>query len=196
MPNGEKAEVPEAVEFQTKPEIALDQIRAGGFGRRGPRRGTGRCRLWHQHRFPRRTHRTWTAICRGRAKLDDGLGTWETAFTGRATKKKGTASAATAARADHHPVSVKQLAMGPAFHRLQEDHLAGRHGAEVAFPLCRRPGTPGPSRLLKPEPHAGRMVADRMAEERSRTDQILVIDDAAEYQTESSGKDGQTPLDH
>ena len=32
----EKAGVPEEVEFQTKPEIALDQIRAGGGRQHGP----------------------------------------------------------------------------------------------------------------------------------------------------------------
>src|SRR6516225_9652679 len=40
------------------------------------------------------------------------------------------------------------------------------------------------------------MVADRMAARREGTDQILVIDLAAHYPTQSIGQNGQTPLDH
>ena len=44
-------EVPDEIEFQTKPEIALDQIRSGDGGKRGPWHGSGRRGLWHQHRI-------------------------------------------------------------------------------------------------------------------------------------------------
>ena len=56
----EKTEVPKEVEFQTKPEIALDQIRAAVAAQVDSRGGSGRRRLRHQHRVSQRTHRTRT----------------------------------------------------------------------------------------------------------------------------------------
>ena len=120
----EKAEVPEEVEFQTKPEIALDQIRAAVAARRGPWRGSGRRGLRHQHRVSRRTHRTRTAICSGRAKLDDGLGTWQTAFAGQAPRKNGTTSAAIAAERGPSTRFGEAVGDEPALHGLQGNHLA------------------------------------------------------------------------
>ena len=120
----EKTEVPEEVEFQTKPDIALDQIRAAVAAERGPWRCSGRRGLWHQHRVSRRTHRTRTAICCGRAKFDDGLGARQTAFASQATRKNGTTSAVIAAV--HGPSTRLGEAVGdePALHRLQGNHLA------------------------------------------------------------------------
>jgi SRSO17 transposase len=82
----ENTEVPDEVEFQTKPDIALNQIRSesdscGSLGKAGPWRCAGGRGLRHQHRISRRTHRTQLAICGWRAKLDDGLGTRQAAFT-------------------------------------------------------------------------------------------------------------------
>ena len=46
-----EAGVPEEIAFQTKPAIALDQIRAAG-GRRAARRGADRRRLWRRDGLP------------------------------------------------------------------------------------------------------------------------------------------------
>src|SRR5205823_5720608 len=46
-----------------------------GQGQHRPWRRLGRRGLRYQHRVSRRSYRTRRAICSGRAKLDDGLGT-------------------------------------------------------------------------------------------------------------------------
>jgi len=92
----EQTEVPEEIEFQTKPDMAGSDPR-GGRGRSGPWRGTGRRGLWHEHRVSRGTHRARPAICGGCAEFDDGLGTGQAALAGQAPSKDGTTSAAIAA---------------------------------------------------------------------------------------------------
>lgn len=120
----EKTEVPEAVEFQTKPEIALDQIRAAVEAKVPGGIVLADAGLWHQHRVSRRTHRTRTAICRGRAKLDDGLGARQTAVARQGARKNGTASATIAPHAG--PPTRRREAVGAeaALQRLQGSHLA------------------------------------------------------------------------
>ena len=120
----EKTEVPEEVEFQTKPEIALEPDPRGGSGESAWRDCSGRRGLWHEHRVSRRTYRTGTAVCRGRAKLDDGLGTRQTTFASQAPRKNGPTSATVAA--DHGPSTRLREAVGdePARQRLQGYHLA------------------------------------------------------------------------
>ena len=54
-----KAGVPEEIGFQTKPEIALDQIRCGLCGGPAARSGADGCRLRQRHRFARRHHGAW-----------------------------------------------------------------------------------------------------------------------------------------
>src|ERR1051326_6287276 len=63
-----------------------------GRSQPGPWRGLGRCSIWDQHAVPRWNHATGTAICCGRAKFDNGLGTRPTAISGKATPKNGAAS--------------------------------------------------------------------------------------------------------
>jgi DDE superfamily endonuclease len=55
-----KTGVPDEVQFQTKPEIALDQIR------RAQQRGIpqGRCRLWNRHQFSYRIDEVGNGLCR------------------------------------------------------------------------------------------------------------------------------------
>src|SRR5947207_9836183 len=93
----EKAEVPAEVEFQTKPEIALDQIRAAVAAQvpRGVILADAAYGI--NTEFSRRTHPTRTAICSGNTKLTDSLGAWPTAFAGQATRKNGAAAAVVAA---------------------------------------------------------------------------------------------------
>ena len=106
----EKTEVPEEVRFQTKPEIALDQIRAA-VAAKVDRESCWPTRLTASTPSFATDSPNWTAICRGRAKHDDGLGTGPTAPASQATRKNGTPSAPVAADNQHQPVSVKQLAM-------------------------------------------------------------------------------------
>src|SRR6266542_3465852 len=120
----EKTEVPKEVEFQTKPDIALEQIRAAVAEKVARGCGSGRRRLRHQHRVSRRARRTRPEICGGRAKLDDSLGAWQTAFASQATRENGTTSAAIAA--DHGPSTCFREAARDesALHCLPGNHLA------------------------------------------------------------------------
>ena len=62
-----KAGVPDDVAFQTKPQIALEQIRAAVTAGVPSGSGAGRCRLWRRHRVSGRHHRTRIGLCRRRA---------------------------------------------------------------------------------------------------------------------------------
>ena len=174
----EKAEVPEEIEFQTKPEIALDQIRAAVAANLDSRSCSGRRGLWHQHRVSRRTHRTRAAICGGRAKLDDGLGARQTALTRQATRKNGTPSAAIAAEPRTiNPLSVKQLAMSLPSTAFKE--ITWREGTErklrSRFAAVRV--RPAHRDYWKAEPHAEEWLLIEWPRGRSRTHQILDVDD-------------------
>lgn len=72
-----KAGVPDEVTFQTKPQIALEQIRqtlACGVAPGVVLADAGcRCRLWHRYGVPNRTHGPEPAVCAGGAVLDAGL---------------------------------------------------------------------------------------------------------------------------
>ena len=120
----EKTEVPEEVEFQTKPEIALDQIRAAVAANLDRGVVLADAAYGINTEFRDGLTELGPAICGGRAKLDDGLGTRQTAFAGQATRKNGTTSAAIAA--DHGPSTRLGEAVGDesALHRLQGNHLA------------------------------------------------------------------------
>ena len=119
-----KTEVPEEVEFQTKPEIALDQIRAAVAANVDRGVVLADAAYGINTEFRDGAHRTRTAICGGRAKLDDGLGAGQTAVASQATRKDGTTSAAIAA--DHGPSTRLGEAVGdePALRCLQGNHLA------------------------------------------------------------------------
>ena len=192
----EEPEVPEEVEFQTKPEIALDQIR-------------------------RRSRQTWTvALCwpmrltgintefrDGLTELElqyvvgvqSSMTVWEPGkqpLPAKPRGKMGRPPRLLQRSTDHQPVSVKQLAMALPSTAFRE--ITWREGrAEIAIALCRRSRTSGSSGLRESGPHhAGGMVADRMAARGERTHQILGIDAAVHYQAQSFDQDGQTPLDH
>ena len=89
-------------------------------------------------------------------------------------------------------------ATGPviAVRGVEDRHLAARHTVQTPVPLRRRARPPGTSRLLESRTTSGRMAADRVAERRSRADQILAIHAAGRHEAEGSGGTRQTPLDH
>jgi SRSO17 transposase len=120
----EKVEVPEEVKFQTKPEIALDQIRAAAAAQVARGVVLADRGLRHQHRVSRRTHSTGTAICSGGAKLTDSLGIRQTAFAGQATRKNGATAAVVAAERGPSAGLSKAVGDEPALQRVQRNHLA------------------------------------------------------------------------
>ena len=119
-----KTEVPEEVEFQTKPDIALDQIRAAVAANLDRGVVLADAAYGINTEFRDGLTKLGSAICCGRAKLDDSLGTGQTAFTSKAPRKNGTASATIAA--DRGPSTRLGEAVGdePALHCLQGNHLA------------------------------------------------------------------------
>jgi SRSO17 transposase len=119
----EKTEVPEEVEFQTKPAIALDQIRAAVAANldRGVVLAEG---LRDQYGISRRAHRTRVAICGGCAEFHDSLGARQTAFTRQATRKNGKTSAAVTALYRPPTCLGEAVSDEVAHHRIPGNHLA------------------------------------------------------------------------
>ena len=87
-----KTGVPEEIQFQTKPRIALDQIPPCGGAGYSSRSGSGRRSLWHGRSVPRRPAGTATGICSGRSVFGERLGTGPYAVSGQAEAKDGAAA--------------------------------------------------------------------------------------------------------
>jgi SRSO17 transposase len=121
-----KTEVPEEVEFQTKPEIALDQIRAAVAATvdRGVVLADAAYGINTEFRDGLMELGLRPAICCGRAKLDDSLGAGQTAATSKTPRKNGTTSAAIAK--EHGPSARLGQTVGvkAALHCLQGNRLA------------------------------------------------------------------------
>jgi len=119
-----EAEVPKEVWFQTKPEIALDQIRAAIAANldRGVVLADAAYGINTEFRDGLTDLELQYVV--GRAKLDDGLGARQTAFASQAPRKDGTTFAAIAA--DHGPSTRLSEAVDdePAIHGLPGSHLA------------------------------------------------------------------------
>ena len=92
-----RAEVPEEVEFQTKPEIALEQIRAAAAT--GLDRGVVLADAAYgiNTEFREGLSKLKLQYVVGGAKLADGLGARQTTFARQATRKHGTVAAVVAA---------------------------------------------------------------------------------------------------
>ena len=80
--------------------------------------------------------------------------------------------------AEHKPVSAKDLAAGLPRGRLAPGDLAPGDEYAAHLPLCRRPRAPRPPRLQGRHGTARGMVPDRMAVRGSRAHQVLALDPA------------------
>ena len=192
----EKAEVPEAVEFQTKPEIALDQIRAAIAAQ--VVRGVVLADAAYGINTEFRDGLTQLEL-QYVVGVQSSLTVWEPGkqpLPAKPRGKTGRPPRLLQRSADHQPVSVKQLAMSLPSNTFKE--ITWREGAEpeVAIPLCRRSSPPGASRLRESYTSRRGMVTDRMAAKRSGTHEVLDIDAASEYPAQGFGQDGQASLDH
>ena len=159
----EKTEVPEEVEFQTKPDIALDQIRAAVAANLD--RGVV---------LADAAYGINTEFRDGLTELDlqyvvgvqSSMTVWEPGkqpLPAKPRGKMGRPPRLLQRATDHQPVSVKQLAMSLPSTAFKE--ITWREGgrAEIAIALCRRSRTPGSSGLRESGTTRGGMVADRMA---------------------------------
>ena len=193
----QKAGIPEELAFQTKPEIALEQLRqaleqkvpAGvvlvdaGYGNGTPFR-TGITKLGLQYV----------------AGIESSTTVWEPGqlplpAPPRKTRPWGATQTSTAQprpSADSGDTVGSRLAL----FGLEGHRLAPRQSRNFALSLCRRARAPCPSRLQAHGTTPGRMALDRMAQERGGTYQVLAVHLAGENLAEGSGEDCQTPLDH
>ncbi len=192
-----KTGVPDSIEFQTKPDIALDQIR------RARERG----------------------IPQGVVLADAGYGT-DTNFRSELTKlemvyvvgvqitttvwKPGeepkpaptrkrqywTPTKTTATRCQEPAGSGERACPIAAYRSMEESDLEARGEAEVAVTLCRHTGSSRASRLLALPTSSGRMAADGMASRGIRTNQVLAIYSVRRYRPFATGAFGQTSLDY
>ena len=141
-----KARVPEQITFKTKPEIALEQIRAACAA--GVPRGVVLmdASLRFQQRAAQRRQRAGAQLC-GRDRVDGqsarGVDRWRQAGP---------------------RLSVKKLAFGLPKACLAHDHMAGRHERAAALALCPRAGAHRAHQGRRRT--SGRDAADRMARRR------------------------------
>ena len=165
----EKTEVPKEVRFQTKPEIALEQIRAAVAAKVA--RGVV---------LADAAYGINTEFRDGLTELDlqyvmgvqSSMTVWEPGkqpLPAKPRGKMGRPPRLLQRSAEHQPVSLKQLAMNLLSTVFKE--VTWREGAErkLRSPLCRRSGTPRSSRLLESGTSRRGMVADGMAARRDGT---------------------------
>ena len=192
----EKTEVPAEIEFQTKPEIALEQIRAAVAEQVA--RGVVLADAAYGINTEFRDGLTALGL-QYIVGVQSSMTVWKPGqqpLPAKPRGKMGRPPRLLQRTTDHQPVSVKQLAMSLPSAAFQE--ITWREGTdpEVAVPLCRRSRTRSSSGLRQSRTSRGGMVADRMAPRRKRTHEVLDIDAASEHQAQSFDQDGQTSLDH
>ena len=109
----ETAGVPEEISFETKPAIALEQIRGAVEEGIPHGAGAGRCGVWKRYPVSRRRHRTELALRSRRELFDHGL---EAGGRTVAEEAPGAVRGQPPKRLrrdrDHRPVSVLALAQG------------------------------------------------------------------------------------
>jgi SRSO17 transposase len=168
--------VPEEIRFQTKPQIALDQIRQAveadlargivladaAYGGNGPFRA-GVTQLGLQYAVG----------------VQSSMTVWEPGA--KPWKGQGTSAPVAAARQSTSARLGETVGAGAASLRLEGCHVARRYGAELALTLCRCAGAPCRGRPPESGTVCRRVVAHRVAARRSRAHQILVIDAAVAH---------------
>jgi SRSO17 transposase len=165
----EQTEVPEEIEFQTKPDIALDQIRTTVAADLA--RGVVLADAAYGMNTDFRDGLTALGL-QYVVGVQSSMTVWEPGQQPLPAKPRGKNRTTSAAIATVHRSSTGlSEAVGDEFaiHGLQRNHVAGRHRSEVAIPLRRRAGTRRSSGLRESGTSRGGMVADRMAARGGRT---------------------------
>lgn len=191
-----EAGIPKEVQFQTKPQIALGQIRAAveekvpkgvvvadaGYGVDGAfRRGITELGLEYV------------------VGVQSSMTVWKPGMNPLPPlprKRLGRPPRLLRRDPEHQPVSVKQLALSlPAEAWRSVTWRQGtRHKLRSRFAAVRV--RPAHRDYWQAEPHPEEWLLHRMAERRSRAGQILVIDAGRANQTEATRRDCQTALDY
>jgi SRSO17 transposase len=162
-----EAGVPQTIRFQSKPQIALDQIRPRRRSGPSARRCAGRRGLRQRHPVWRRGLGARLGLCPGHPARDHGLGPGHGAVAGtglfRDRPADGQATQAAQTRPDP-PVGFAQGPGGePAAWAAADRQLARGIDGSPALALHRPAGAPGASRHPARRAAPGRVVAGRMA---------------------------------
>ena len=189
-----QAGVPDDVVFQTKPQIALDQLRAAraagieakvvlaaaGYGTDTDfRDGITEIRLPYA------------------VGIQSSISLWPPGAEPLPPKQwsgRGRPPSAICRDAEHQPVSAKQLALGLPKSAWRRGYLAGRQQHQARLTLRRRACPPRTSRLRTLRAAARGMVPDRMARRRTRADKIFPVHAAREHQPTCPGERHQAAL--
>jgi SRSO17 transposase len=119
-------EVPDEIEFQTKPEIALEQIRTAMA--ENVERGIILADAAYGINTDFREELTKLGLRYAMGvQLDDSLGAWQTALTGKVPRKDGPPSALIAAHRGPSARLCEAVGAEHAFHCLQGNRLASRY---------------------------------------------------------------------
>ena len=172
----EKAKVPEEVRFQTKPEIALDQIRAACAA--GLPRGTVLMDAGYGHNGELRNAIACLDLCYVAGILSSTT-VWAPGTEPLPPKPSasGRGRPARRLRRDdaHRPVTVKDVAFSLGSRGLADDHLAPGYECAVDLAVCAASHSHCPSRQRANRTLAARMAADRMARGREGADKVLAF---------------------
>jgi len=120
----QKAEVPAEIAFQTKPEIALDQIRAAIAAKAPSGVVLADAAYGINTEFREGLTELKLQLCGRGAKLDDGLGAGQTALGCQAPRKHGAASASVATIRESSPRLRETVGHESSWRGIQGTHLA------------------------------------------------------------------------
>ncbi len=171
----DKAKVPQTIAFQTKPEIALEQIKAARTA--GLPQGVVLMDAGYGNDTSLRTKITTLGITYV-AGIGPNTSVWPAgsgALPARPGKGVGRPPKLLRRDEQHQPISVKALALDLSAQAWQTIHVARGRRGPARFALCTAAGAAGASRYQFGRAARGRVAAHRVAAERNRADEILVL---------------------
>jgi SRSO17 transposase len=182
-----KAKVPQTVAFQTKPEIALEQIKAARAA--GLPEGVVLMDAGYGNDTGLRTEITALGL-RYVAGIGPNTSVWPPGtrpLPGAARQGyRATTQAASPRRAASADLGQGARSQ-PAGGSVANHYVARGHRGLALFALCTAAGAAGTSRYLAERAARGRVAADRVAARRSRADQVLVCPFARGYRLRTFG---------
>ena len=190
-----QAGVPEAIQFETKPTIALQQIRAA-VEQDVPRAPVLADAAYGTDTVPGSDGHTRIAVCGRNHVLGERLEARRSAVVQAEVEGNGTPHQAFAKRQRSPADGSQRTGAQFADSGLEDGHLAARHERQPSFAFrcgASPAGTPG---LLAKRAACRRVVADRVAPWRGRTSQILAVHSSRRHETPPSGPTSQTALDY
>jgi hypothetical protein len=158
-----KAKIPDSVAFQTKPAIALDQIRAAQAAGVAPGVVLADAGYGADGAFPHRPVGARPRLCRGRATDTQCLATRRGTIAAQAVARKGAANLIDAAQPRSQADFGESAGAGAAAGSVADYHLAGRNQHRPWLPVRRRARPTRIQGLQSDRAPCRGMAADRMA---------------------------------